>query len=180
MSELRMASSWPSWMTQPQPKQASAVIQSSPPRPWQLTLAEKLSQLHSECYEKPTSLTKTIQEFPALQGVAALDEIAYAVQIGWNVPLDIATERAREILQPGDPRFEGSRTTCPLSWSYATGGSTGEDLIIAQAVQQNVKASMKLPMNAMPHWRSIPTMSSLWQSVPGGAIARALLRPQQQ
>ena len=95
-----------------------AVIQSSPPRPWQLTLAKKLSQLHSECYEKRASLTKTIQEFPALQGVAALDEIADAVQIGWNVSLDIATERAREILQPGDPRFEGSRTTCPLSWSY--------------------------------------------------------------
>ena len=32
MSELRMASSWPSWMTQPRPKQASAVIQSTPPR----------------------------------------------------------------------------------------------------------------------------------------------------
>ena len=81
--------------------------------PWQLTLAEKINQLHSECFEKRTPLTKTIQEFPALQGVAALDEIAYAVQIGWNEPLDIATERAKEILQPGDPRFEGSRTTCP-------------------------------------------------------------------
>ena len=31
----------------------------------------------------------------------------------------------------------------------STGGSTGEDLIIAQAVRQNVKASMQLPMNAM-------------------------------
>ena len=81
--------------------------------PWQLTFIDKLSQLHSECFEKRTALTKIIQEFPALQGVAALDEITYAVQIGWNVPLDIAAERAREILQPGDPRFEGSRTTCP-------------------------------------------------------------------
>ena len=31
----------------------------------------------------------------------------------------------------------------------STGGSTGEDLIIAQAVRQNVKASMQLPMHAM-------------------------------
>ena len=31
----------------------------------------------------------------------------------------------------------------------STGGSTGEDLIIAQAVRQNVKAAMQLPMNAM-------------------------------
>ena len=81
--------------------------------PWQLTLAEKINQLHSECFEKRTPLTKTIQEFPALQGVAALDEIAYAVQIGWNVGLDIASERAKVILQPGDPNFEGTRTTCP-------------------------------------------------------------------
>ena len=81
--------------------------------PWQLTLIDKLSQLHSECFEKRTALTRIIQEFPALQGVAALEEITHAVQIGWNVPLDEATERAREILQPGDPRFEGSRTTCP-------------------------------------------------------------------
>ena len=81
--------------------------------PWQLTLIGKLSQLHSECFEKRTALTKIIQEFPAPQGVAALDEIAHAVQIGWNVPLDIASERAKVILQPGDPNFEGTRTTCP-------------------------------------------------------------------
>ena len=31
----------------------------------------------------------------------------------------------------------------------STSGSTGEDLIIAQAVRQNVKAAMQLPMNAM-------------------------------
>ena len=37
--------------------------------PWQLTLIDKLSQLHSECFEKRTALTKTIQEFPALQGL---------------------------------------------------------------------------------------------------------------
>ena len=81
--------------------------------PWQLTLNDNLSQLHSECFEKRTALTKIIQEFPALQGVAALDEITHAVQIGWNVPLDIASERAKVILQPGDPNFEGTRTTCP-------------------------------------------------------------------
>ena len=81
--------------------------------PWQLTLIDKLSQLHSECFEKRTALTKIIQEFPALQGVAALEEITHAVQIGWNVPLDIASERAKVILQPGDPNFEGTRTTCP-------------------------------------------------------------------
>ena len=81
--------------------------------PWQLTLIDKLSQLHSECFEKRTALTKIIQEFPALQGVAALEEITHAVQIGWNVPLDIASERAKVILQPGDPNSEGARTTCP-------------------------------------------------------------------
>ena len=78
-----------------------------------MTLIDKLSQLHSECFEKRTALTKIIQEFPALQGVAALEEITHAVQIGWNVPLDIASERAKVILQPGDPNFEGTRTTCP-------------------------------------------------------------------
>ena len=81
--------------------------------PWQLTLIEKLSQLHSECFEKRTALTKIIQEFPVLQGDAALEEITHAVQSGWNVPLDIASERAKEILQPGDPNFQGTRTTCP-------------------------------------------------------------------
>ena len=48
--------------------------------PWQLSLIDKLSQLHSECYEKRTALTKIIQEFPALQGVAALEEITLAAQ----------------------------------------------------------------------------------------------------
>ena len=81
--------------------------------PWQLTLIDNLSQLHSECFEKRTALTKIIQEFPALQGVAALEEITHAVQIGWNEPLDITSERAKVILQPGDPNFEGTRTTCP-------------------------------------------------------------------
>ena len=68
---------------------------------------------HSECVEKRTALTRIIQEFPMLQGVAALEEITNAAQIAWNVPLGIAAERAKEILQPGDPNFEGTRTTCP-------------------------------------------------------------------
>ena len=233
--------------------------------PWQLTLSENMSQLHQECFEKRTALTEIIQEFPALQGVAALEEITYAVQIGWNVSLDIASERARVILQPGDPNFEGTRTTCPLSWSYAdeslwrglsdnkkiirlarsmitsgyrqdepincrtsdltaldgvlagkllfgdgqarglaarlafhfllntvrtsqdslmgdpeimrimqgliliptvisTGGSIGEDLIVAQAVRQNVKAAMQLPMNAM-EWAGMVLRSCGLQNV---------------
>ena len=81
--------------------------------PWQLTLIDKLSQLHSECFEKRTVLTKTIQELPVLQGVAALEEITYAVQIGWNVDLDVASAKAQEILQPGDPNFQGIKNTCP-------------------------------------------------------------------
>ena len=81
--------------------------------PWQLTLIDKLSRLHSECFEKRTALTKIIQEFLVLQGVAALEEITHAVQIGWNVPPGIAGQRAKEILQPGGPNFEGTRTTCP-------------------------------------------------------------------
>ena len=81
--------------------------------PWQLTLIGKLSALHSECFEKRTIRTKIIQEFPALQWIAALEESTHAVQIGWNVPQDIASERAKVILQPGDPNFEGTRTTCP-------------------------------------------------------------------
>ena len=80
---------------------------------WQNTLIEQFPPLHSACFEKRTALTKIIQEFPALQGDAALEEITHAVQIGWNVPLDIAGQRAKEILQPGDPNFEGTRTTCP-------------------------------------------------------------------
>ena len=58
---------------------------------------------------------------PALQGVAALEEITYAVQIGWHVPLDIAGQRAKEILQPGDPNFEGARTTCPFKLGLRRG-----------------------------------------------------------
>ena len=81
--------------------------------PWQLTLIDKWSQLHSECFEKRTALTKIIQQFPALQGVAALDGITHAVQVGWNVPLDVASEQAKKILEPGDPNFQGTRTTCP-------------------------------------------------------------------
>ena len=81
--------------------------------PWQLTFIDNLSQLHSECFENRTALTHIIQEFPALQGVAALDEITYAVQIGWNVGADIAAERAKEILQPGEPNFQGTRPTSP-------------------------------------------------------------------
>ena len=49
-------------------------------------MIDNLPQLHSECFEKRTALTKIIQEFPALQGVAALEEITHAVHIGWNVP----------------------------------------------------------------------------------------------
>ena len=80
---------------------------------WQSTLIETFSKLHSECCEKHTALTRIIQEFPALQGVEALDEITYAVQIGWNVPLDIASERAQEILQPGDPNFRRHQDDMP-------------------------------------------------------------------
>ena len=80
---------------------------------WQLTLLDKLSDLHSECFEKRTALTKVIQDFPAPVGADALNEIAYAAQYAYNVPLDIATEKAREILQPGGPTFEGPMTTCP-------------------------------------------------------------------
>ena len=86
---------------------------------WQLTLLDKLSALHSECFEKRTALTKIIQEFPKPEGVAALEEIAYAAQYAYNVPPEIAAQKAQEILQPGDPTFEGTMTTCPLSWSYA-------------------------------------------------------------
>ena len=80
---------------------------------WQLSQCDKLSQMHSECFDKRIALTRTIQDFPALHGAAALDEIANAARIAWNEPFDKASERAKVILQPGDPNVEGTMTTCP-------------------------------------------------------------------
>ena len=219
--------------------------------PWQVTLLEKLSALHSECFQRRMALTKTIQEFPALRGTDALDEIAYAARCAWNLSPAEAHDRAQQLLEPGPPEFTGTKDTCILSWSFAdeslwrglsdnkkiirlarsmlttgfiqsepissrtfdlraadgvladklhfgdgqarglaarlayqfllngvrqskdtligdpeimrimqsliliptvftkSGDGTGEDLIVAQAVRQNVKASMTLPMNTM-------------------------------
>ncbi len=85
---------------------------------WQLVLTEKLSLLHAECFEKRMALTKTIQDFPPLEGAAALDEVAYAARVAWDLSVEKAHEKAAEILAAGPPAFEGSRPTCPLSWSF--------------------------------------------------------------
>ena len=88
-------------------------------QPWQITLGEKLGQLHQECFEKRTSLTQTIQQLPAMFGDNAVSEMAYAARVAWNLTPDAAYEKAREILAPGVAIFEGTLFTCPLSWSYA-------------------------------------------------------------
>ena len=84
---------------------------------WQLMLTDKFSQLHAECSEKRKSLTRTIQEFPALQEAHAVDEISYAAQVAWNLSPDDAHERAKLILAAGPPDFTGTKDTCILSWS---------------------------------------------------------------
>ena len=88
-------------------------------RPWQVQLTETLSQLHQECFEKRMALTKTVQEFPALYGSNAVDEIAFASQNAWNLNSDEAHIRAQELLaaSPGD--FSGTRLTCIQSWPFA-------------------------------------------------------------
>ena len=88
-------------------------------QPWQLTLADKLSQLHQECFEKRKALTKTIQEFPALQGVDALNEIAFAARVAWNLTPETALNKGKDILAPGPPDFVGVKNTCILNWSFA-------------------------------------------------------------
>ena len=85
---------------------------------WQLILTEKLSKLHAECFEKRRALTRTIQKFPALQGADAMDEIAYAAQVAWNLGLEDAHERAKLILAAGPPEFLGTKDICILSWSF--------------------------------------------------------------
>ena len=234
MSELRMASSWPAWMTQPRPKLASAVIQYSPPRPlpdpkrmrWSQA-APEIELTHSP--ESPTTaMTQAVPQagepktsmWPGLSNNKKIIRLARSmITTGYrqDEPINCRTSdltasdgvlagkllfsdgqahglaarlafhsllntvRTSQDSLMGDPEIMRiMQGLLQIPTVISTGGSTGEDLIIAQAVRQNVKASMQLPMNAMPHWRSIPTMSSLWQSVPGGAIARALLRPQQQ
>ena len=54
-----------------------------------------------------------------MTGVAAVDNIAYACQVAWNLDADQAHARARDILKPGPPSFQGTWHTCPLSWSFA-------------------------------------------------------------
>ena len=85
---------------------------------WQHILTEKLSKLHADCFEKRMVLTRTIQEFPALQGVDALDVIAEAAQVAWRLSQDEAVERATSILAAGTSEFEGSKHVCILSWSF--------------------------------------------------------------
>ena len=80
-------------------------------RPWQLSLVDKLSQLHQECFEKRKALTKTIQEFPAFQGVDALNEIAFAARVAWNLTPELALNQAKDILAAGPPDFVGTRNT---------------------------------------------------------------------
>ena len=76
---------------------------------WQHILTEKLSRLHAECFEKRMALTRTIQEFPALQGDDALSVIAEAARVAWGLSQDDAHERATSILAAGTSEFEGSK-----------------------------------------------------------------------
>ena len=85
---------------------------------WQHLLIDKLSHLHAECFEKRKALTKVIQDFPTLLGTDAVDEIAYAAQIAWDLNSDEAHQRATLLLAPGPPDFTGIKDICILSWSF--------------------------------------------------------------
>ena len=63
--------------------------------------------LHQEAFEKRIALTKTIQDFPALAGIDAVNEIAYAAQVAWNLSSDDAYVRAKAILAAGPADFTG-------------------------------------------------------------------------
>ena len=91
---------------------ASRVLKPTPSctedlQPWQLTLADKLSQLHQECFEKRKALTKTIQEFPALRGVDAVNEIAFAARVACDT-VDISSDR----------KVSFSQCMCPLPFRF--------------------------------------------------------------
>ena len=68
-------------------------------RPWQTTLAEKLLQLHNECFEKRTSITRTIQGLPHPRGNYAVTEITYATQVAYDLTYGEAHVRAQKILE---------------------------------------------------------------------------------
>jgi hypothetical protein len=86
-------------------------------QPWQMTLSEKLSQLHRECFEKRTALTDIIQKLLHPRGIDAVAEIAYAAQVAYDLTYDEAHVQAQQILEAGPPDFTGARNVCILSWS---------------------------------------------------------------
>ena len=85
---------------------------------WQADLLKKLNELHEEAFEKHTVLTRVIQELPQPKGAEAVSLLARGMQIGSGLSEEEAKMRAREVLQPSGPNFQGSMETCPVMWRY--------------------------------------------------------------
>ena len=52
---------------------------------WQLTLSQKLKDLHQEAFENRTVLTHFIQQLPKPKGEQAIEEVTMAMQIAYNM-----------------------------------------------------------------------------------------------
>lgn len=85
---------------------------------WQADLLKKLNELHEEAFEKHTVLTRVIQELPQPKGAEAVSLLARGMQIGSGLSEEEAKMKAREVLQPSGPNFQGSMETCPVMWRY--------------------------------------------------------------
>ena len=87
--------------------------------PWQITLSNKLQDLLQEAHLKRTVLTHFIQSFPRPTGEEAIEEVTMAIQIAYNMTTGPAEARARQLMQPGQADYIGTRPTCILMWSMA-------------------------------------------------------------
>ena len=76
---------------------------------WQLTLSQKLKDLHQEAFENRTVLTHFVQQLPKPKGEQAIEEVTMAMQIAYNIASGPAEVKARELMQPGEPNFAGVR-----------------------------------------------------------------------
>ena len=89
--------------------------------PWQVSLSGKLRELHQEAFESRKVLTHFVQQMPSPRGEKAMEEVALALQIAYNINSEQAEARARALMRPGPPHFTGMRDTCILMWSFEDG-----------------------------------------------------------
>ena len=85
---------------------------------WQVTLSTKCKDLLQEAFENRRILTHFVQQLPKPTGEQAIQEVTIACQIAYNIASGPAESKARELMQPGEPHFTGTRNTCILMWSF--------------------------------------------------------------